>query len=395
MVVALLFVFSVGMQSQNPAGQGNTNPQPTTAIPSLPGGPGGVPAARPTAATDSGGGATSSTTSTTPQKHRVAIMNFNHARVLRNVQSTFGSEQNLGQYFADLLANRLTADNLVHVVDRNGMNNAMLDPPLPVQEVRQDDNSFRAPGSLMNLGVRTDEGGRYASPQLYNKVGSILGVDPLIRYFEADAVVNGEILEFGREDEREKGLLGRLHLVGNSCPKSRAIATVNVRMIDLNKGELITSARLTALSHRAACNLLMVHGYTRPVTSINDTNFPLTPLGDALSQVAYMVAQMLETGSQQTPVYNPTQLYGRVADIAGEDVTINIGSVAGVHLGDVLVISHISRTIKDPESSKPMRSVEDSVGQINITSVTPFYAVGRFTGRGTPAVNDMARSLDQ
>ena len=399
---ALIFLVSISMQAQIAARQPAATGQQNAGTPAS---YGAIPS---TARTAPMGTAPADTTTPKAQtlqdaslsaamqaRHRAAVLNFNHAKVVNSVLSAFGTEQNLGQYFADLLANRLTADNVMRVVDRNGVNKAMLDPPLPVQDPKPEDTSFRSPGSLMNLGGRPDDN-RMLTPQTYSKVGTILGVDSLIKYFEADAVVIGEIVDFGREDERTKGVMDRLRSgINGGCNKSHAVVTVNARMVDLNKGELIASTRLTAVSHRASCNLLQAPGFVRPVTSLNDNNFPMTPLGDALNQVAYMVAQVLEASSQQIPVFNPTQVYGKIADIAGEDVTINIGSVAGVHLGDVLVISHVSRVIRDPESNKPIRTVEDMVGQMNITSVTPFYAVGRFTGRGTPSLNDIVRSLNQ
>lgn len=329
-------------------------------------------------------GDTSNTTSTdatdevapTPAKHRAAVMNFNHAKVLSSVQSSFGSEQNLGLYFADLLANRLTADNVMHVIDRGGMNKVLFEPEFPVVANDRPDIGFEPSGGLLNLGVRPA-----APPQaVANKVGSVLGMDPVMRYFGADSLITGEFLAFGREDMRQKTIMEQVRSkMMKECRKTHAIATVNVRMIDLSTGDLIASTKLTAISHHTACDMLIARGYTKPVSDINDSTFLLTPLGDALEQVATQAAQLIEHNSPQSPV-NRTQVYGAVADVDSSNITVNVGSVGGVHVGDLLVITHLSRTINDPDSNKPMRTIETPVGQITITSVTPFYAIGRFSG---------------
>jgi curli biogenesis system outer membrane secretion channel CsgG len=316
-------------------------------------------------------------------------MNFSHTKVVNSIQSNFGSEQNLGRYFADLLSNRLTADNVMHIIDRDGMNKVLFEPPSPVVASERPDSGFAQSGGLMNLGVRPDD----SAPQMSSKVGLVLGVDPVVKFFEADALITGEVLTFGREDMRQKTLVDQVRLgLLKGCRKSRAIATINVRMINLNTGDLVTSAKLSATSHHASCNLLIAHGYTKPITDINDNNFSLTPLGEVLNQIAVMATEVLEHNSPQAPVYNPNQVNGEVADIEGSNITVNVGSVGGVHIGDMLIISHISRTVKDPESSKPIRVIENMVGQIEVTNVTPFYAVGRFSGGGTPAIKDLVRS---
>jgi curli biogenesis system outer membrane secretion channel CsgG len=329
-------------------------------------------------------------------KRRVAVLDFNHTRVLSSIQAIFGSDQNLGKYFSDILANRLTADNVMHVVDRAGMSRALQEPPAPVQDNAQD-NAFKNMGSLANLSgdlqSHMQQSTNPATPAY--KVGAILGVDPLIKYFEVNAVVTGEIVVFGREEEKRKGVLDLAKdKVMRGCKKSHAVVAVNLRMTDVTSGELITSARLSASSRNPGCNMLTVNDYAWPVKSVGDNNFALTPLGDALNQVAVLAAQALDHDSPLAPVINPMQIDGKVADVSGDNVTINVGSVAGVHVGDVFLITHVSRTIMDPVTNKPMRTVEDPIGQLTITSVEPFYSIGRFAGVGkaSPTVRDAVRS---
>jgi hypothetical protein len=81
-----------------------------------------------------------------------------------------------------------------------------------------------------------------------------------------------------------------------------------------------------------------------------------------------------------------------VADASTSDIIINVGSSAGVKVGDKLLITRVVRVIKDPATGKPLRSIEDPVGQLTITSVDATSAVGSFSGSGKPQTGDTVKS---
>jgi hypothetical protein len=81
-----------------------------------------------------------------------------------------------------------------------------------------------------------------------------------------------------------------------------------------------------------------------------------------------------------------------VADASTSDVIINVGSQAGVKVGDKLAIARVVRVVKDPTTGKPLRSIEDPVGQLTITSVDATSAVGTFSGSGKPQVGDTVKN---
>jgi hypothetical protein len=70
-----------------------------------------------------------------------------------------------------------------------------------------------------------------------------------------------------------------------------------------------------------------------------------------------------------------------------------VGSSAGVHVGDKLAVTRVSREIKDPATGKLLRKVEEPVGELNITSVDAASAEGRFTGPGQPKLGDTVKSV--
>jgi hypothetical protein len=83
---------------------------------------------------------------------------------------------------------------------------------------------------------------------------------------------------------------------------------------------------------------------------------------------------------------------GLVADVSGDQLILNVGSAQGVQVGDVLAVSHAGRQIKDPATGKVLRSIDTPLGQVTITSVDASSAVGTFSGPGTVAVGDGAKS---
>lgn len=62
-------------------------------------------------------------------------------------------------------------------------------------------------------------------------------------------------------------------------------------------------------------------------------------------------------------------------------------------VGDKLAVTRVSRVIKDPATGKPLRTIEDAVGQVTITSADESSAVGSFIGAGQPKVGDTVKNM--
>lgn len=83
---------------------------------------------------------------------------------------------------------------------------------------------------------------------------------------------------------------------------------------------------------------------------------------------------------------------GMIADVSGKDVIINVGSQAGVRAGETLMVMHAQRTVNDPATGKPLRTIEAQVGDLRITGVEAGSASGVFSGSGVPVVGDKVRT---
>jgi hypothetical protein len=121
---------------------------------------------------------------------------------------------------------------------------------------------------------------------------------------------------------------------------------------------------------------------------MKSSNFGATILGEAVTKAVADLARQLDAKAGALPT-TVVQISGLVADASPDGtVIINIGSKAGVKVGDRLDIRRKVREVKDPSTGKVIRSVEDSVGAIVITEVDEASAVGKFTGAAPAKVGD-------
>jgi curli biogenesis system outer membrane secretion channel CsgG len=303
-----------------------------------------------------------------PEKRRVAIMDFSYATVMTSVQSVFGTNQDIGKGISDLLVNQLVNDGTYRVIERRE-----LDKILKEQNFS---NSDRADANSAA------------------KIGRVLGVD---------TIITGDITQFGRDDQN-KGVGGafshwdKYGLGGVGVKKAKAVVEVTARMIDVNTGEILASANGHGESARSGTNLLGGGGAwgtgAGGNVDMSSSNFGQTIIGEAVKGAVTQLATKLDANSGKLP-QQTAHINGLVADATGNSIVINVGSRSGVHVGDKLAITRVSRVIKDPATGKPLRTIEEPLGQIQITSVDEASAVGTFTGAGQAKVGDTVKNVQQ
>lgn len=299
------------------------------------------------------------------QKKRVAVMNFDYATVSSSVRQLFGSDQDIGKGIADMLVDRLVNDGTYSVIERKE-----LDKIIAEQNFSNSDR---------------------ADPSSAAKIARILGVD---------AIVIGSITQFGNDNSSTKvgggalgGVTGRFGLGGAQKSKSTAVVQITARMIDTSTAEILASAPGKGESSRGGVGLLgsggSVYGPSAGAgLDMKSSGFQNTILGEATNKAVTEVAQMLEAKAASMPTA-VVEINGLVAD-AGEDgvLVINVGSKNGVKVGDTLNIKRKIREVRDPDTGKVLRSIENSIGTITITDVQASSAVGTFSGPGKPQVKD-------
>ncbi|MGC9292198.1 MAG: CsgG/HfaB family protein [Acidobacteriaceae bacterium] len=301
-------------------------------------------------------------------KPKIAVLDFNYGTVMTSVQAMFGTNQDIGKGITDLLVNRLVNDGTYRVIERSD-----LDKVLNEQNFSTSDRADAATAA---------------------KIGKVLGVN---------AIITGDITQFGRDDQyRNYGALagnwggGILGHFGHN--KAKAVVAITARIIDVNTAEVLASVTGTGESTRSGTSLLgngyNGAGYAGGSASMGSSNFAQTILGEAVNKAVTDLATGLEAkaGSLSSATTAPP-VKGLVADASTSDIIIDVGSAAGVHVGEKLVVKRVLRTIMDPATGKPLRTISSPVGQLTITSTDANSSVGRFTGAGAPRVGDTVESI--
>jgi curli biogenesis system outer membrane secretion channel CsgG len=300
------------------------------------------------------------------EKRRVAVMDFGYGAVMSSVQALFGTTQDVGRGISDLIIDRLINDGTYRVIERRD-----LDKLLQEQNFSNSDRADAATAA---------------------KIGRLLGVD---------TIITGDITQFGRDDRNVGGggSLGRWdkYGIGNvGVRKAKAVVGITARMVDVNTGEILASVSGRGESTRSGTNLVGAGGGWANSGSgqldMSSSNFSQTILGEAVKAAVTQVSSQLEQNASRLP-HETVQIKGLVADASGNNLIINVGSSAGVHVGDKLAVTRVSREIKDPVTGKLLRTVEEPVGELSITSVDQNSAEGRFTGSGQPKVGDAVKTI--
>jgi curli biogenesis system outer membrane secretion channel CsgG len=306
------------------------------------------------------------------QRHKVAVLDFNYATVMSASQAVFGTNVDIGKGISDMLINELVNDGTYRVIERN-----QIDKILNEQNFS---NSNRADATTAA------------------KIGHILGVD---------AVITGDITQFGRDDQNKNvgGMLGKwgagYGLGGVGTQKAKAVVAITARMIDTSSGEILASASGKGESARSGAMLggggAGTGGFGGGGASMGSSNFAATIIGEATTSAVKDLATNLNADSAKlptiaSPVAPVVTVNGLIADASSNDIIINVGSAGGVKVGDKLAVTRVVRVVKDPSTGKPLRSIEDPVGQLTITSVDASSAVGTFSGAGKPKTGDTVKT---
>lgn len=299
------------------------------------------------------------------QKRRVAVIDFGYGTVMTSVQALFGSNQDVGRGLADLLIDRLINDGTYRVIERRQLNTILAEQNFS--------NSDRADAATAA------------------KIGRLLGVD---------SIITGDITQFGRDDHNTNvgSAISRWDRYGVGkigVRNAKAVVAVTARLVDVNTGEILSSVSGRGESKRSGTNLLGGGGGWggggEGSLDMGSSNFSQTILGEAVSSAVTQLASQLEQNADRLPK-ETVKVNGLIADATGDSIVINVGSKAGLKVGDKLAVTRVSRIIKDPATGKPLRTVEDKLGELTITSADADSAEGKFTGAEKPKVGDTVKT---
>jgi len=303
-----------------------------------------------------------------PRKKRVAVIDFEYGTVRTAVAGLFGTDIDVGRGICDLLVKRLVQDGSYTVVERR-----MIDKILAEQNFSTSDR---------------------ANPATAAQIGKILGLD---------AIIVGSITQFGAETKGTKvggagGGWGGFGLGGLSMKKTKAIVTLDARLIDVDTAEILAVADGKGESKRESTSLLggggSWRGWGAGGVDFSSSDFEQTILGEAIKgAVDQMSAGVI--ASKDKLQARVVTVEGLIAAVELDVVVLNVGAKSGLKAGDQLSVERVTREIKDPATGKVIRRLSSKIGVIEVTEVDAVSAVAKIVAGTGFKVGDLAKTVTQ
>jgi len=302
------------------------------------------------------------------RKKRIAIFDFDYATVQSSTSALFGSNVDVGKGISDLLVRHLVEDGTYSVIERKAMDKI--------------------------LGEQNFSNSDRANPNSAAKLGKILGVD---------AIVVGSITQFGNDNKHTNvgggGMgLGRFGVGGVGHSKSKAVVQVDARLVDIDTAEILGVASGKGESSRESTSLLGAGGGWGGAGGGNvdfgSSDFQQTILGEAVNQAVVQMTSELVADNTKL-VTRTISVEGLVAAVDGGQIVLNIGSKAGLKVGDQLTVKRVTKEIKDPSTGQVIRRLSSDVGVIRLTDVDEISAVGTAVSGAGFKVGDVAKTITQ
>ena len=302
------------------------------------------------------------------RKKRVAVFDFDYATVRSGIAAIFGSDIDVGKGISDLLVKRLVQDGTYSVIERKAMDKILAEQNFS--------NSDRA------------------NPNSAARIGKLLGVD---------AIIVGSITQFGNETKNvgagsAGGGWGGFGLGGFKHKDSKAIVTLDARIVDIDTAEIMAVADGKGVSSRSSTSLVgggsNWHGFGAGGVDFGSSDFQNTIIGEAVKLAVDEMSKGVIDGNTKLTT-RKINVEGMVAFVEMGKVVLNVGAKNGLKVGDQMTVSRVSQEIKDPSTGKVIRRMSSEVGKIEISDVDDISAVGKVvTGTGFK-VGDVVKSVTQ
>jgi curli biogenesis system outer membrane secretion channel CsgG len=296
-------------------------------------------------------------------KRRIAVMPFEVGSVGTEV-----STADVSKGVTSALITHLVNDGTYKVVDRQ-----MMDAILKEQNFSNSDR---------------------ADPTTAAKIGKILGVD---------AIITGTISQFGFESKSSGGTLptygtgyipyvgGFLGGIGGRSNKGTCHVAIEARLIDTNTMEVLAAGTGDGKSLRKSGGMSLA-GMSYDEGS---GGFSSAIAGEATMQAVKQLADIFVGAAAKIPDNQSLiakNVEGKIADVTGKTVILNVGKRNGVAPGDNYQVERVYKTVKDPTSGRVLKELTNTVAIIHIDSAEPEMATGTLT-KGIAAVGDTVKKV--
>ena len=250
-------------------------------------------------------------------KDRVAVMDFEN-------KSQHGGWR-LGSGAADILATEIVKTGKFKVMERDKLSSVLKE---------------------QNLGAS----GRI-DPSTAAQIGKVVGVE---------YIITGAVTEYGQSELGGGG-------GGFALKKKGYHATVDIRMVDANTGEIVFA---DSASHSEASYNVKVFGYGGGEKF--DEKKATEVMREAIVKLSAKITSAPLTPTGQKIAEGPVV----VADVDGNYVVLNKGRNGGLNEGQQVTLYRPGKTIKDPQTGKVLKVRYRKIGVIKLTTVDDTYSEG-------------------
>jgi hypothetical protein len=220
-----------------------------------------------------------------------------------------------------------------------------------------------------------------------------------------DAIIIGSITQFGRDDKSMgvgggvlRGVGSKYGLGNVGVKNSKAAVGISARTVSVDTGEILAVASGRGESTRSGTTLFGAGSSSRTTAGggvdMTSSNFANSIIGEATAAAVSNLRADLVAGASRIPV-RVQVIDGLVADVSGATLILNVGTRAGVRVGQSLDVIQNGREIRDPATGKVLRRVGNRIGAVTITEADEQSSVGQYNGAVTPKVGDQVRSQEK
>ena len=273
---------------------------------------------------------------------RVAVMDFDN-------QTQYGGWR-LGSGAADILTTELVKTGKFEMFERGRLSALIKE---------------------QNLGAS----GR-VNPSTAARIGKLIGVN---------YIVTGAVTEYGQSRSGGGGGGVKVGKVGYH-------SAVDIRLVDATTGKIVFADTAT---HSKSSVKVKVFGFGGG-ESFNE-KLATETMREAIKKVAVKIEG---TEFKTTKSHKPASAAAKtskpagkavVADVDGNEITLNKGKNAGFKSGQTITISRKGKVIKDPSTGKVLKIKYKTVGKIKLTEVEEAYSEGSVISGSNFKVGDIVR----
>lgn len=296
-----------------------------------------------------------------PRK-RVAVLNFDNPATPADAPAgLFGADGgDVGKGVSVLLIEKLVRGGKYTVVDRSALEELL-------KEQKAED---------------TKDMDAYA---LAARIGRMVGLD---------AMIIGGVTQYGVEDQGKEAKAHGGTLGGAlKTRKAKAQVEITAQVFNVTNGQVMGSFVGKGESSRTGdITVIAGHGQSKGAMEMLSSEFADSLLPEATRAAVDQVSKELDAFTAQIPELR-LAIDGRVAEVNGTQLTLNVGKKNGVKPGDQLTILRDPPIPADP-GPRALAALPQRIGLATITEVSEVYSTAVLPGTAEVKVGDRVRSIE-